>query len=271
VVPGMFGHGAAYVLQNPDGRVVFAIPFERDFTLIGTTDEDFAGEVEAAAASPQEIAYLCDAVNRYFRVGVTGADVVWAFAGVRPLHDNSSRRAQDVTRDYVLMLDGGARQAPLLSIYGGKITTYRRLAERALDKLKDYFNLPPAWTAQAPLPGGDLGGERPEALAERIGRSYPFVSARLAGRLAAAYGSRAHDILRGAACLDDLGMRFGAELTAAEVGYLMRVEWAQTADDVLWRRSKLGLRLPGAQREALARYMADATGKSWRAPGWYGK
>jgi glycerol-3-phosphate dehydrogenase len=209
--------------------------------------------------STAEIAYLCSAAGRYFRTPVSATDVIWAFAGVRSLYDDGSRQAQDVTRDYALRLDADRDAAPLLDIYGGKITTYRRLAEAALAKLSHIFQLSPAWTANAPLPGGDLKGEGITSLAERFAREHAFLPPSLAKRLVAAYGTRVVDVVSGARALDDLGPRFGADLTAAEVRYLMRFEWAQTAEDVLWRRSKLGLGLAKPDVQKLAHFMAGAT------------
>jgi glycerol-3-phosphate dehydrogenase len=259
VVPRLYAHASAYILQNPDRRVVFAIPYHTDFTLIGTTDENFTGDPASVTPSSTEISYLCEAAARYFRAEVSAAQVVWAFAGVRSLYDDGSRQAQDVTRDYVLALDANPDAAPLLDIYGGKITTYRRLAEAALAKLSHVFQIGPAWTAGAPLPGGDLKGETIAGFAQRFAREYAFLPASLANRLVAAYGTRAVDVVAGARSLDELGPRFGVDLTAAEVRYLMRFEWAQTADDVLWRRSKLGLALAKTDAQRLAHFMAGAT------------
>jgi glycerol-3-phosphate dehydrogenase len=259
VVPRLFAHGSAYILQNPDRRVVFAIPYHDEFTLIGTTDENFTGDPAAVMPSTAEITYLCEAATRYFRAPVSAADVIWAFAGVRSLYDDGSSQAQDVTRDYVLALDADRDAASLLDIYGGKITTYRRLAEAALAKLSHMFQVGTAWTANAPLPGGDLKGETIASFAQRFAREHAFLPASTANRLVAAYGTRAVDMVAGARALDDLGPRFGANLTAAEVRYLMRFEWAQTAEDVLWRRSKLGLGLAKADALKLAHFMAGAT------------
>ncbi|MBV8743900.1 MAG: glycerol-3-phosphate dehydrogenase [Xanthobacteraceae bacterium] len=259
VVPRFYAHASAYILQNPDRRVVFAIPYHHDFTLIGTTDENFVGDPAAVTPSTAEIAYLCEAATRYFRAEISPAQVVWAFAGVRSLYDDGSRKAQDVTRDYVLALDADNRSAPLLDIYGGKITTYRRLAEAALAKLSHVFEIGPAWTAGTPLPGGDLKGESIGDFAQRFAREHSFLPVSLANRLVAAYGTRAVDVVAGARSLGDLGPRFGADLTAAEVRYLMRFEWAQMAEDVLWRRSKLGLGLAKTDAQRLAHVMAGAT------------
>ncbi len=260
VVPQLFHHGRAYLFQNRDGRIVFAIPFHTDFTLIGTTDTDYADDLSALAPTHADIVYLCDAVSQYFRRTVSPGDVVWAFAGVRPLYDDGRDRAQDVTRDHVLELDSGFRRAALLTLYGGKLTTYRVVAEEAVDKLASFFTPEPKWTATAPLPGGDVEGRSLTQFADDVKARWPFLSEPHAQRLAGAYGSRVTQILQSARRLDDLGPVLGSDLTGAEVRYLMRQEWAETADDVLWRRSKLGLRFSPSQREALAQFMAAATG-----------
>jgi glycerol-3-phosphate dehydrogenase len=260
VVRRLFDHDRGYTFQSRDGRVVFALPFERDFTLIGTTDEAFSGDPTGAKPNADEITYLCSAANQYFRAAMASADVLWSFAGVRSLHDDGSRRAQDVTRDYVTTLDAPAGVAPLLSIYGGKITTHRRLAEHALDALRPLVAGGPAWTREAHLPGGEFPADGFETLLARIRRSRPFLSDTLARRLLRAYGTRIDRVLGAARQLQDLGPCLGADLTAAEVRYLMAREWAQTEDDVLWRRSKLGLRFSPEDRERLARFMAAAIG-----------
>jgi glycerol-3-phosphate dehydrogenase len=262
VVPKLFEHDKGYLLQTPDGRVVFALPFERDFTLIGTTDEDFRGDPAAVAPSPEEIGYLCRIVNDYFRAQIGPADVVHAYAGVRSLYDDGKARPEDVTRDYRLELDEGFRQAPLLTVYGGKITTYRRLAEAAMARLAHFFHLHQPWTAGAPLPGGDFMHDGAGALIARAMRTWPFLSESHATRLVRAYGTRIERVLGAARTADEVGPWLGADLTGAEVRYLMAQEWAQTEDDVLWRRSKLGLRFQTAEREALGRFMADAVGAS---------
>lgn len=232
----------AYFLQNEDGRLIYVLPFEDDFTLIGTTDVPFergAGPVEISAA---ETDYLCAAVNRAFARAISPAEVVWSFAGVRPLYDDAVLERRFMSRDYALNLRDVGGQLPVLSIFGGKITTYRRIAERAVDKLRRYVpDLARAWTAGAVLPGGDIGS-LPDFAAELV-RQYPDLPAALLRRLARCYGTRATSILSGARRLDDLGECFGADLTEAELAYLQREEWAQTAEDVVWRRTKLGLRL----------------------------
>ena len=262
VMKKLFPHDRGYVFQGPDGRVVFALPYQQDFTLIGTTDLEFEGDLSNLVPTSDEISYLCEVVDLYFRDTVLPTDVVWAYSGVRSLHDDGSAKAGDVTRDYVVALDQRFHTAPLLTIYGGKITTYRRLAETALARVEDFFVAGPAWTAGVPLPGGDFA---PDGLDDQIARArdrWPFLSADHARRLVCAYGTRVDRVLGDAQRLDDLGTRFGADLTAAEVRYLMRHEWAETADDVLWRRSKLGLRLSAAERDALAHFM---TGEGARA------
>jgi len=254
VVKRLFDHGRAYILPTADGRFVFARPFGPDFTLIGTTDEDFAGDPAAPAVQAHEVAYLCDVVNGYFRRQIGPDDVIWAFAGIRALYDDQARDAKDTTREYVLTLDRGARQAPLLTVYGGKITTYRRLAEEALERLSPYLRSAKAregWTAKSPLPGGDLDVSAIAALSAELLRSYPFLPPAHANRLAHAYGTRATKLLGKAKSMTDLGQSFGAGLTEAEVRYLMANEWAVSAEDIVWRRSKLGLRLSPAEIAAI--------------------
>jgi len=245
VVRKLYQHDRAYMFQNSDGRIVFVIPYQDDFTLIGTTDRDYDGDPAKVKASNEEIQYLCDSVSEYLAKPVRPGDVVWTYAGVRPLYDDGASEAKAATREYVFELDtpGGA---PLLSIYGGKITTHRRLAEEALEKLAPYLNGTKAregWTGKAPLPGGDMDVSAVAALAAELVRHYPFLTAAHADRLAHAYGTRAGKLLGNAKSLGDLGQSFGASLTEAEVRYLMSTEWACTAEDIVWRRSKLGLRL----------------------------
>lgn len=258
VVPRLFDHDNAYIFQNPDRRVVFAIPYQHDFTLIGTTDQDFKGDPASVAPSAAEINYLCDTATEYFRKGIAPVDVVWAYAGVRSLYDDGADKPEDATRDYHLTLDEPARAAPLLTVYGGKITTYRKLAEATMGKLAHFFAASAPWTADAPLPGGDIILHDVEALIAQSRRTWPFLPEPLVRRLARAYGTRIDRIVGEARSLSDLGMQFGADLTAAEVRYLMAHEWAQDADDVLWRRTKLGLRFTPQERDALSAFMADA-------------
>ena len=260
VVPKLFDHDSAYIFQNPDGRIVFAIPYETDFTLIGTTDLDFKGDVNSVAPSVSEIKYLCEAVIEYFRQAVSPDDVVWSFAGVRALYDDNSSKPEDATRDYHLDLDKSYGVAPLLTVFGGKITTYRRLAESALQMLSNFFVTGPAWTARDPLPGGNIAWDGLPALIATTRERWPFLSAAHATRLARAYGTRLDDILGEAKSFEDLGECFGADLTAAEVHYLMDHEWALDANDILWRRTKLGLKFSNDERAKLEHFMAQSRG-----------
>jgi glycerol-3-phosphate dehydrogenase len=249
VVRKLYEHDRAYMFQNSDGRIVFVIPYQDDFTLIGTTDRDYHGDPSKVSATSAEIEYLCDSVSEYLAKPVKPEDVVWTYAGVRPLYDDGASEAKAATRDYVFELDtpGGV---PLLSIYGGKITTYRRLAEEALERLAPYLRSAKAregWTAKSPLPGGDMDVSAAAALTAELLRGYPFLTPAHAGRLARAYGTRASKLLGSAKSMADLGQCFGATLTEAEVRYLMSVEWACTAEDIVWRRSKLGLRMTKAE------------------------
>jgi glycerol-3-phosphate dehydrogenase len=261
VVPRLFDHDRAYTFQTTDGRVVFALPFEKDYTLVGTTDRDFTGDPTTIAAGIDEIGYLCRVINDHFRTAVLPADVIWSYAGVRSLYEDESVKPQDSSRDYVLALDRAVGEAPLLTVFGGKITTYRRLAEEAYEQLAPLFGDRPNWTKGTTLPGGDFDVKGFEQLVAGVRGAWPFLSESHARRLARAYGTRVRLILASAGSLDDLGATFGADLTAAEVSYLMANEWAQTADDVLWRRSKLGLRVSREQRARLASFMTDAMGR----------
>ena len=256
VVRRLFEHDRGYIVQTRDRRVVFALPFERDFTLIGTTDQSFAGDPSDVKPAADEIAYLCAVTNEHFRASVSPADVVWSFAGVRALYEDGSRKAQDVSRDYVLALDEPHREAPLLTVYGGKITTYRRLAEQAVDRVAHIVKAGPAWTKASHLPGGDFRYDGIEALVANTRKSRPFLREAHALRLLRAYGTRVERVLGPAASLDELGPCICADLTAAEVRYLVEREWAQSADDVLWRRTKLGLRFSAEQRARLANMIA---------------
>jgi glycerol-3-phosphate dehydrogenase len=257
VVPRLYQGTHAYLLQNDDRRIVFVLPFEEDFTLIGTTEAPFEGDAAAVACSDEDAAYLCRAVSRWFARPVRLEAILWRYAGVRPLYEDHAANASAVTRDYVLILDTPPGGAPLLSVLGGKITTYRRLAEAALDRLRPRFPaLPGAWTAGAPLPGGDLPGADVARAIDALRAAYPWLDPVLGGRLIRRYGSEAGSVLGTARRFEDLGLDFGAGLTAAEVDWLRREEWARTADDILWRRTKLGLRLDADQQERLAAYLA---------------
>ncbi|MXU66605.1 glycerol-3-phosphate dehydrogenase [Oceanomicrobium pacificus] len=248
----LFDHDRPYIFQQSDGRIIFAIPYEGEFTLIGTTDADHDGPPDAAVCTPEEQDYLCAAASEYFAKPVTRSDIVWTYSGVRPLYDDGASSATAATRDYVLKLIGGdgadGPAAPLLSVFGGKITTYRKLAEAAVAKLERVFGpLPAGWTADAPLPGGDFPVDGFDALVAGLQADYPFLPPALARRLARAYGTCARALLGDASDMAALGADFGAGLTEAEIRYLMAREWARSAEDVIWRRSKLGLRLDGDQ------------------------
>ena len=254
VVPRMFAHDRAYILQNADGRICFAIPWQDDFTLIGTTDEDYAGDPADVACTPEEERYLCESVSAYLRTPIDPASIAWRFAGVRPLRDDGASKAQEATRDYVLELHAPPGEPPVLSVFGGKITTYRRLAEAAMAKVGQVLPVRGAWTAGVALPGGDFAWDGVDALCAELGRRYPFLTAATQRRLVRAYGTLAWDMLGDAGSIGDLGRMFGADLSEREVDWLVRTEWARTADDVLWRRSKLGLRFTPAEVGALRSY-----------------
>ncbi|HEY7247855.1 MAG TPA: glycerol-3-phosphate dehydrogenase [Xanthobacteraceae bacterium] len=260
VVKRLFEHDRGYVFQTRDARIVFALPYEQEFTLIGTTDRGFSGDPAGVRASSEEVVYLCDVANQHFRAAIGPSDVVWSFAGVRALCDDGSKRSQDVSRDYVLALEEPAGAAPLLTVYGGKITTARRLAELVLDRLSDFLKCGPAWTRSSHLPGGEFPHDELEQLVTRTLASMPFLEEKLVRRLAGAYGTRVQHVLGQTRSIEGLGPWLGPGLLAAEVRYLMEREWAQTADDVLWRRSKLGLRFSPEERARLGRFMISTIG-----------
>ena len=252
VVPRLFDGDHAYILQQPDRRIVFAIPYEGEFTEIGTTDIQVE-KPEDAVCSPQEVQYLCDAVNRYFTKQVSPADLVWKWSGVRPLHDDGSAKAQTVTRDYVLELD--AEGPPLLSVFGGKITTARALAEEALEKIGPTLGVAPRPVTRARVfPGGAIP-EFPRFL-EQVRVRWPWLGEARSRRMAHAYGERLHDMLRE---VNDPGEDLGAGLTAVEIRWMRDREWARTAEDVLWRRSKLGLHAPAALAGRIAAILGETS------------
>jgi glycerol-3-phosphate dehydrogenase len=250
----LFDHDRCYFFQGTDGRIIFAIPYEQDFTLIGTTDHDHSGAPGTAACTDAERDYLCAFASQYFRKPVTAADVVWTYSGVRPLYNDGAKSATAATRDYVLSLD--ATGAPLLNVFGGKITTYRRLAESALEKLAPFFpDMRTPWTARAPLPGGNFPHDQVQNLTRALQEKYSFLTEYWAGRLIRAYGTDAEQMLANARSIADLGHDFGATLTEVEVRWLMEHEFALRAADVVWRRSKLGLRLTPEQIAELDDFM----------------
>lgn len=262
VTKQLFTHGKPYIFQQGDGRIVFAIPYETDFTLIGTTDAEQTEDPSKAVCTPEEAEYLCKAVSEYLAKPITQDDIVWTYAGVRPLYDDGAASATAATRDYVLKLDGERDEAPLLNIFGGKITTYRRLSEKAVEMLRLRFEeMDPDWTAGIPLPGGDFPVDGVKTLVSVLRGGYPFLDPAWALRLVRAYGTDAPRMLGDATSLEDLGTHFGWNLYAREVQWLMDREWASTADDVLWRRSKVGLRVSKEEAERLDVWMASTKGE----------
>jgi glycerol-3-phosphate dehydrogenase len=247
VVPKLFAHRFAYIFQNIDRRIVFAIPYEDEFTLIGTTDVDHKGLPNEARIDQAEVRYLCDTVNRYFARKVTPAEVRWSYCGVRPLLDDNAGDPSSVTRDYKLELE--REVAPLLSVFGGKITTYRRLAETAVDDVAHALahsgqRHGGPWTATALLPGGDLPGGSLARFLRNVERRYPWLPAHLRTRYSRSYGTRIDRVIGDARSMQALGTEVLPNLYESEINYLRREEWARTAEDMLWRRSKLGLHLP---------------------------
>lgn len=265
VVPKLHDGDQAFILQNADRRIVFVIPYEGDYSLIGTTDHDFTGDASKVAISPEETEYLCAIANAHFEKQISARDVVWSYSGVRPLYDDASANASAVTRDYTLDLDAPAGEAPLLSVFGGKITTYRCLALEAVDKLLPALGKPlnsglgENWTAREPLPGGDIPKADFEGFLRQLAAEYPFLPTALAHRYGRAYGTRARKLLGAAKSLADLGQDFGEGVYEAELRYLRDVEWARSAEDVLWRRSKLGLHTNASTQMAVADWFKTAS------------
>ena len=256
LLPRLYEGDHAFILQNDDRRVVFMIPYRGSHTLVGTTDVPHGEDPSHPEPSAAEVEYLCRAASRYLARTVAPAEVVWRYAGVRPLYDDGTPNPSAVTRDYVLRLDHDQGAAPVLSVFGGKITTYRRLAEHAVEKLAPWFDpLAPAWTADALLPGAL--NCNPQSVEQDLARRYPTLPATLLRAIAERHGALAREVLGDAGSIADLGELFGAELYAREIDYLVEREWARTAEDVLWRRTKAGLHLSDAQRGALARYLQN--------------
>lgn len=246
-----------YLFQNADGRVMFVLPYEDDYSLIGTTDIDHPRAPDGVEVSEDEVAYLCEAVSPYLAGSIRPRDVVHKFAGVRPLYDDGSTAAQEATRDYVLELDTD-QGPPLLSVFGGKITTFRRLALEVVERLQPHLRASgPAWTHRVPLPGGDFPVQGRAALTDAIGTRYHWLDRATLQRLVRLYGTRVHRVLHHAQSLRDLGQHFGQGLYQVEVDYLLDAEFAQTGDDIIWRRTKLGLRLSAEERSVLTQYCAE--------------
>jgi glycerol-3-phosphate dehydrogenase len=255
VVPRIHDGDQAFLLQHHDGRVIFVIPYMQQYSLVGTTEEEFEGDLDTVQISPEEIRYLISMVKLYFKKSVSRSDIVHSFAGVRPLVDEAGEDAISVSRDYHLQLDTSAQ--PIMSVYGGKITTYRVLAEEVLNQLARYFpDMKAPWTSTATLPGGDF--DLSETLFQDIALRYAWLDPDLIRRWQTSYGTLSFDILGDATGPSDLGVNFGANLYQREVDYLCRNEWACSTDDVLWRRSKLGLRFSGRERSSLDNYIKQS-------------
>ena len=256
----LFDHDKSYFFQGRDGRIVFAIPYEGDFTLIGTTDAEHADPSVKPQCTAGEQAYLLEFASQYFKVPVTGDDVVWTYSGVRPLYDDGASSATAATRDYVLSLED-ADGAPLLNVFGGKITTYRKLAEAALAKMSLHFpEMSGAWTATASLPGGDFPVDGVDQLVARLQGDYPFLDQTWARRLVRCFGTEAWEVLGAAGSPEDLGTDFGCGVTSTEIDWMVRNEWVCTAEDYLWRRTRLGLRFTPEQARALEKYISQSRG-----------
>jgi len=256
VVPKLFDHDRAYIFQNADNRVIFAIPFQKEFTLIGTTDVDMTGNPGGADVSKDEVDYLCNAANEYFTKAIKPDDVIWEFAGIRPLFDDGEDAASEITRDYVLELLDEQGAPPMLSVFGGKITTYRKLAETVFDELKQWLpNLKPSWTAKSPLPGGDFLPDDLEKQITGLQRDFPFLAPETARRVFEAYGTNTRQMLGGCKTQEDMGICFGTDLYQREVEYLIDREWAISVEDIIWRRSKTGLFMSAKEIAALENWL----------------
>lgn len=254
IVPRLHDQPQAYILQNADKRIVFVIPYENAFSLIGTTDVEYHGDPRNVAIDNDEINYLLAISNQYFKKQLTATDIVHSYSGVRPLLDDESATAQSVTRDYKIEISANQNTLPLLSVFGGKITTYRKLAEAVVDKLQPYFPaLGPCLTAREPLPGGDFSDDK--LLLAQIQQRFPWLEASLCQRFVRTYGTLTLQLLAGKNDVKELGQRFAEGLWQAEVDYLVQHEWATTADDILWRRTKLGLTCSSAEKNKLSAYL----------------
>lgn len=262
VVKKMFDHPFAYIFQNPDGRIVFAINYEQDFTLVGTTDLEYTGDTNKVAIDQSEIDYLCQLTERYFMKPIKPSDVVWSYSGVRPLLEDDSANASEITRDYKLAMEGD--NSPLLSVFGGKITTFRKLAEEAVDMIAAQLgNTRGTWTEHACLPGGDLFGAPQnravlefDAFISALQQNYAWLPPKLIARYARAYGTRTHKLLEGRHKVADMGEQLAEGLFEAELEYLVKNEWASSGADILWRRSKLGLHLPADTAQKIDQWIA---------------
>ena len=261
VTKALYDHDRAYIVQTDDGRIIFFIPYEQDYTLIGTTDRDYDGDPGEARITDEEIEYLIEVSNRYLKRPIARDDIVWTFSGVRPLYDDGASAAKDATRDYVLKVEGGDGEAPMLNIFGGKLTTFRKLAEKALDRIEETIGAKgKAWTAGPPLPGGDFDAARFDEELARLRGDYPFLDEWQSYRLFRAYGTKSREILGEARSADDLGEHYGCGLHEAEVAHLIANEFATRAEDILWRRTKLALRMSAEETAKLEKRL-EAGGK----------
>jgi glycerol-3-phosphate dehydrogenase len=263
VVRRLYEHDRCYMFQNADGRIIFAIPYEGEYTLIGTTDQDYDGDPADAKISPGEVDYLCAVASEYFKKPVSAEDIVWSYSGVRPLYADGASKAQEATRDYVLKSSKPGDGAPMINVIGGKLTTYRRLAEATLEKVAELIGAKgQPWTATAALPGGDFAPTGYPQVVAGLKRDYPFLDLAYAQRLVRLYGTLARKILGIARSYADLGRHFGDDLYEAEVRYLMANEWAVTIDDVLWRRTKRGLHAASINLDALDAFIQSGMART---------
>lgn len=270
IVPKLYEHHYSYTFQSGDGRVIFVIPYENEFTLIGTTDQPYDADLTDVNITEEETQYLCEQVSDYLKTPVKPGEVVWSYSGVRPLYNDGSGKTAEATRDYVLETDTSGDDAPILTIFGGKITTYRRLAEDVLKKLEPHLKYTRgSWTAKEALTGGHISNGPLDAIdpadvmrrfTDGLIAVYPELPSSLLRRLALSYGKRVHTLLSGAKTVRSLGAHFGADLYEQEIKYLIEHEWARSGEDILWRRSKLGLRLTGPEREAVSQYVRNEVG-----------
>lgn len=259
VVDKMFDHDKCYIFQNADNRIIFAIPYENDFTMIGTTDQDYEGDLDKVSITDEEIEYLCKSASEYFKKKVSPDQVKWQFSGVRPLYDDGANAAQEATRDYVLRVEKQSGNGALINIFGGKITTYRRLSESVVEIIEDVLGKrKPAWTKTVPLPGGDFPVGTINQLTSGLVETYPFLPQKLLGRLARLYGTNAYNLLGNRKSIKEMGTVFGVDLYACEVDYLMQTEFALYPQDILYRRTKLGLTMSLREVSNLSNYMESA-------------
>ena len=258
IVPRIHTESQAYILQNEDNRIVFVIPYEDDFSLIGTTDVEHLGDPATACISKEETDYLISVVNDHFKHKISTKDIVWTYSGVRPLLDDESDSAAAVTRDYTFEVDAPQGKAPLLSVFGGKLTTYRKLSEAAVNGIIEHFpDAGKSWTADAALPGGDFDNQH--NLQTKLQRQYNWLPRKIINRYVRSYGTLSHEICAGLNSLEDMGQHFGAGLYQQEVEYLIEHEWAVDLEDIIWRRSKLGLQLTQVEKNTLENYLLPWT------------